>query len=139
MTLRELLGDGPDDVEITGLAFDNRKVEPGTRGGSASVASSGSGGAPSARAAAQAPSALRTLKRPGMPSRTGHSPSGVRRVKLEPAASGRTSSARRSASSSMPNVTVPGNSAASRRPCASSAEATRRPGPVSNSRRLARK
>src|SRR3954463_2753462 len=30
MTLRELLGDGPDDVEITGLAFDNRKVEPGT-------------------------------------------------------------------------------------------------------------
>ena len=29
MTLRELLGDGPD-VEITGLAFDNRKVEPGT-------------------------------------------------------------------------------------------------------------
>ena len=30
MTLRELLGDGPDDVEIMGLAFDNRKVEPGT-------------------------------------------------------------------------------------------------------------
>jgi UDP-N-acetylmuramoyl-L-alanyl-D-glutamate--2,6-diaminopimelate ligase len=30
MTLRELLGDGPDDVRITGLAFDNRKVEPGT-------------------------------------------------------------------------------------------------------------
>ena len=30
MTLRELLGDGPDDVEITGLAYDNRKVEPGT-------------------------------------------------------------------------------------------------------------
>ena len=30
MTLRELLGDGPDDVEITGLAFDNRTVEPGT-------------------------------------------------------------------------------------------------------------
>jgi UDP-N-acetylmuramoyl-L-alanyl-D-glutamate--2,6-diaminopimelate ligase len=29
MTLRELLDDGPD-VEITGLAFDNRKVEPGT-------------------------------------------------------------------------------------------------------------
>src|SRR3954454_6850950 len=29
MTLRELLGDGPD-VEITGLAYDNRKVEPGT-------------------------------------------------------------------------------------------------------------
>ena len=30
MTLRELLGAGPDDVEITGLAFDNRAVEPGT-------------------------------------------------------------------------------------------------------------
>ena len=30
MTLRELLGDGPDDVEITGLAYDNRAVEPGT-------------------------------------------------------------------------------------------------------------
>jgi UDP-N-acetylmuramoyl-L-alanyl-D-glutamate--2,6-diaminopimelate ligase len=30
MRLRELLGDGPDDVEITGLAYDNRKVEPGT-------------------------------------------------------------------------------------------------------------
>src|SRR3954447_8681369 len=29
MTLRDLLGAGPDDVEITGLAFDNRKVEPG--------------------------------------------------------------------------------------------------------------
>src|SRR5688572_2052265 len=30
MTLRELLGEGPDDVRITGLAFDNRLVEPGT-------------------------------------------------------------------------------------------------------------
>ena len=30
MTLRELLGDGPADVHITGLAFDNRTVEPGT-------------------------------------------------------------------------------------------------------------
>src|SRR3954462_7973163 len=30
MTLRDLLGAGPDDVEVTGLAFDNRKVEPGT-------------------------------------------------------------------------------------------------------------
>jgi UDP-N-acetylmuramoyl-L-alanyl-D-glutamate--2,6-diaminopimelate ligase len=30
MTLRELLGDGPDDVRVTGLAFDNRAVEPGT-------------------------------------------------------------------------------------------------------------
>jgi UDP-N-acetylmuramoyl-L-alanyl-D-glutamate--2,6-diaminopimelate ligase len=30
MTLRELLGEGPDDVQITGLAFDNRKVERGT-------------------------------------------------------------------------------------------------------------
>ena len=30
MTLRDLLGDGPDDVEITGLAYDNRAVEPGT-------------------------------------------------------------------------------------------------------------
>src|SRR5829696_7488301 len=30
MTLRDLLGDGPDDVEITGLAYDNRTVEPGT-------------------------------------------------------------------------------------------------------------
>src|SRR5215208_5878093 len=29
MTLRDLLGEGPDDVEITGLAFDNRAVEPG--------------------------------------------------------------------------------------------------------------
>src|SRR5215212_2409362 len=29
MTLRDLLGAGPDDVEITGLAFDNRAVEPG--------------------------------------------------------------------------------------------------------------
>jgi UDP-N-acetylmuramoyl-L-alanyl-D-glutamate--2,6-diaminopimelate ligase len=30
MTLRELLGDGPADVPVTGLAFDNRVVEPGT-------------------------------------------------------------------------------------------------------------
>ena len=30
MTLRELLGDGPADVPVTGLAFDNRAVEPGT-------------------------------------------------------------------------------------------------------------
>jgi UDP-N-acetylmuramoyl-L-alanyl-D-glutamate--2,6-diaminopimelate ligase len=30
MTLRELLGEGPDDVRITGLAYDNRMVEPGT-------------------------------------------------------------------------------------------------------------
>ncbi len=30
MTLRDLLGDGPDDVEISGLAYDNRTVEPGT-------------------------------------------------------------------------------------------------------------
>jgi UDP-N-acetylmuramoyl-L-alanyl-D-glutamate--2,6-diaminopimelate ligase len=30
MTLRELLGDGPDDVRVTGLAFDNRAVQPGT-------------------------------------------------------------------------------------------------------------
>jgi UDP-N-acetylmuramoyl-L-alanyl-D-glutamate--2,6-diaminopimelate ligase len=30
MTLRELLGAGPDDVEITGLAYDNRAVAPGT-------------------------------------------------------------------------------------------------------------
>jgi UDP-N-acetylmuramoyl-L-alanyl-D-glutamate--2,6-diaminopimelate ligase len=30
MTLRELLGDGPDGVRVTGLAFDNRAVEPGT-------------------------------------------------------------------------------------------------------------
>jgi UDP-N-acetylmuramoyl-L-alanyl-D-glutamate--2,6-diaminopimelate ligase len=29
MTLRELLGEGPADVEISGLAFDNRAVEPG--------------------------------------------------------------------------------------------------------------
>src|ERR1700755_2303375 len=29
MTVRELLGDGPA-VEITGLAYDNRAVEPGT-------------------------------------------------------------------------------------------------------------
>src|SRR5215218_4171025 len=29
MTLRDLLGAGPDDVEITGLAFDNRAVVPG--------------------------------------------------------------------------------------------------------------
>ena len=29
MTLRELLGSGPD-VEIAGLAYDNRAVEPGT-------------------------------------------------------------------------------------------------------------
>src|SRR4051795_10919609 len=29
MNLRELLGEGPADVEITGLAFDNRLVEPG--------------------------------------------------------------------------------------------------------------
>src|SRR3954452_14572385 len=29
MTLRELLGDGPE-VVVTGLAFDNRLVEPGT-------------------------------------------------------------------------------------------------------------
>ena len=30
MTLRELLGTGPADVEITGLAYDNRAVGPGT-------------------------------------------------------------------------------------------------------------
>src|SRR5687768_18604131 len=30
MTLRDLLGEGPDDVQITGLAYDNRAVEPGT-------------------------------------------------------------------------------------------------------------
>src|SRR6478672_3025883 len=30
MLLRDLLGAGPDDVEVTGLAFDNRAVEPGT-------------------------------------------------------------------------------------------------------------
>jgi UDP-N-acetylmuramoyl-L-alanyl-D-glutamate--2,6-diaminopimelate ligase len=30
MTLRDLLGEGPGDVEIAGLAYDNRKVEPGT-------------------------------------------------------------------------------------------------------------
>jgi UDP-N-acetylmuramoyl-L-alanyl-D-glutamate--2,6-diaminopimelate ligase len=30
MTLRELLGDGPDGVPVTGLAFDDRAVEPGT-------------------------------------------------------------------------------------------------------------
>src|ERR1700712_2492282 len=29
MTLRELLGDGPD-VAVTGLTFDNREVTPGT-------------------------------------------------------------------------------------------------------------
>ena len=30
MTVRELLGDGPADVPVRGLAFDNRAVEPGT-------------------------------------------------------------------------------------------------------------
>ena len=30
MTLRELFGDGPADVPVTGLAYDNRAVEPGT-------------------------------------------------------------------------------------------------------------
>jgi UDP-N-acetylmuramoyl-L-alanyl-D-glutamate--2,6-diaminopimelate ligase len=30
MNLRELLGEGPQDVEVTGLAFDNRVAEPGT-------------------------------------------------------------------------------------------------------------
>jgi len=30
MVVRELLGDGPADVEIDGLAFDNRQVKPGT-------------------------------------------------------------------------------------------------------------
>jgi UDP-N-acetylmuramoyl-L-alanyl-D-glutamate--2,6-diaminopimelate ligase len=29
MTLRDLLGEGPDDVRVTGLAYDNRLVEPG--------------------------------------------------------------------------------------------------------------
>jgi len=29
MTLRDLFGEGPADVRITGLAFDNRRVEPG--------------------------------------------------------------------------------------------------------------
>ena len=29
MTLRDLLGEGPADVQITGLAYDNRLVEPG--------------------------------------------------------------------------------------------------------------
>ena len=29
MTLRDLLGEGPSGVQITGLAFDNRAVEPG--------------------------------------------------------------------------------------------------------------
>ncbi len=30
MTLRDLLGEGPADVEITALAYDNRRVAPGT-------------------------------------------------------------------------------------------------------------
>jgi UDP-N-acetylmuramoyl-L-alanyl-D-glutamate--2,6-diaminopimelate ligase len=30
MTLRELMGEGPDDVEITGLAYSSRDVRPGT-------------------------------------------------------------------------------------------------------------
>ena len=60
-------------------------------------------------------------------------------MKSEPAASGRTSSARMSASESIPNVTVPGNSAASRRPYGSSDPAIRTPGSISNNRRLARK
>src|ERR671916_2442025 len=30
MTLREFCGKGPADVRITGRAFDNRQVEPGT-------------------------------------------------------------------------------------------------------------
>ncbi|HYM57796.1 MAG TPA: UDP-N-acetylmuramoyl-L-alanyl-D-glutamate--2,6-diaminopimelate ligase [Solirubrobacteraceae bacterium] len=30
MTLRDLLGEGPADVEITALAYDDRRVEPGT-------------------------------------------------------------------------------------------------------------
>ena len=30
MTLRDLLGEGPSDVEITALAYDNRQVTPGT-------------------------------------------------------------------------------------------------------------
>ena len=30
MTLRDLLGEGPADVQITGLAYDNRAVEPGS-------------------------------------------------------------------------------------------------------------
>ena len=51
------------------------------------MASSGSGGAPSARAAAHAPSAFSTLKRPGSASRTGHSPSGGAQREVEPAAS----------------------------------------------------
>ena len=29
MTLRDLLGEGPDDVRVNGLAYDNRLVEPG--------------------------------------------------------------------------------------------------------------
>src|SRR5690349_10352902 len=29
MTLRDLLGEGPDDVRVSGLAYDNRLVEPG--------------------------------------------------------------------------------------------------------------
>src|SRR3712207_6776069 len=30
MRLPDLLGDGPADVEVTALAFDNRRVTPGT-------------------------------------------------------------------------------------------------------------
>src|ERR1044072_7739687 len=30
MTLRDLLGEGPSGGQITGLAYDNRAVEPGT-------------------------------------------------------------------------------------------------------------
>src|SRR3712207_1898888 len=30
MVVRELLGDGPADVEVSALAFDNRQVAPGT-------------------------------------------------------------------------------------------------------------
>src|SRR3982751_5403657 len=30
MSLRELLGEGPADVEVTGLAYDTRRVAPGT-------------------------------------------------------------------------------------------------------------
>jgi len=31
VTLRDLLGEGPDDVRVNGLAYDNRLVKPGTQ------------------------------------------------------------------------------------------------------------
>ena len=67
---------------------------PGAVAATRNDAASPAAGAPSARAAAQAASALSTLKRPGSGTRAGNSPSGLTTTKSLPVPSVRTSTAR---------------------------------------------